>query len=263
MFIYSYITTAGLVRKINQDALLIKTAAYKGREILYAAVSDGIGGYSGGETASSFVTEGVSRWFEQDYPALLKERKGVLAIRQSLDDMLHALNDDLNDSCSGGRKMGTTHTSMLIDPGLDIMLAAHVGDTRLYRIYEDRAEVITSDHSVVAEEVRRGIITEEAARHDRRQNQITNCIGAGEKNRIYDFIIEKPETDCTYLLCSDGFRKMPELSELIAALAPSVNGDADAMNRNLKHILDINYKRKENDNITAVAVRYKKEEQAG
>lgn len=262
MYIYSYITTAGLVRKVNQDALLIKTAAYKGREILYAAVSDGIGGYAGGETASSFVTEGVSRWFERDYPALLREEKGVLSVRQSLDDMLHALNDDLNDSCTGGSKMGTTHTSMLIDPGLDIMLTAHVGDTRLYKIYEDRAEIVTSDHSVVAEEVRRGIITEESAKHDKRQNQITNCIGAGEKNRIYDFIIEKPDTECVYLLCSDGFRKMPETSELIAALAPSANNDPDSMNRNLKQILDIDYKRKENDNITAVAIRYKREERA-
>ena len=59
MFIYSYVTTEGIVKKVNQDALMIKVARLHGKEILFAAVCDGIGGLSGGEDASSCVIKSV------------------------------------------------------------------------------------------------------------------------------------------------------------------------------------------------------------
>ena len=156
--------------------------------------------------------------------------------------------------------MGTTFTGLLIDPFLDSVMVAHVGDTRLYKIYEDRAEAVTSDHSVVAEEVRRGIISEESARFDSRQNQITNCIGAGETGRMYDYLMLKPETDCMYMLCSDGFRKMVTDDEIRQRLVPSGNPDSATIKANLDYLLDLNMKRNEGDNITALAIRYSKGE---
>ena len=77
MFEYSYATTEGAVRKVNQDALMIKTARYKGREILFAAVCDGIGGLADGEKASSCVIGSVSDWFENVYPSLLRSGSGA------------------------------------------------------------------------------------------------------------------------------------------------------------------------------------------
>lgn len=260
MYNYSYVTTEGTVKKINQDALMIKTARCKDNEILFAAVCDGIGGLSGGEDASSYVIKEVSGWFERTYPCLIREQKNVLEIRQSLDDFLHLINDNINRACVNGRNMGTTFTSVLIDPRLDIVLVAHVGDTRLYKIYDDKSVVVTSDHSVVAEEVRRGIITEQEARFDKRQNQITNCIGAGETGRMYDFIIQKPEADCVYMLCSDGFRKMITDEEINEYLSPLANPDNDSINKNLTYLLGLNMQREEEDNITALAVRYIKKE---
>ena len=260
MYIYSFATTEGIVKKINQDALLIKTAKYKGCDIIFAAVCDGIGGLTGGENASSCVINVVSDWFEHVYPALLQKESGILDIRQSLDDHLHRINDAINRDSARGSEMGTTYTSVLIDNFLDTVLVAHVGDTRLYRIYEDKIEAVTQDHSIVAEEVRRGIITEEEARHDKRANQITNCIGAGETGRMYDFSIQKPEKDCMYMLCSDGFRKMISDEEIRSRLAPSENKDSAAIKKNLEYLMNVNMERKEKDNITAVALRYSEEE---
>ena len=256
MYYFSYATTEGIVKKINQDALMIKTARYGSNHILMSAVCDGMGGLSGGETASSFVITGVSDWFESTYPSLLREESNILKIRQSLDELLHILNDDINKSCAKGSPMGTTFTGILIDPALNIMLAAHVGDTRLYKIYSDRLEIVTSDHSVVAEEVRRGVISAEQAMNDTRQNQITNCIGAGEKNRVYDYIMQPPEKDCLYMLCSDGFRKMVTEEELIKYLSPDVNNDNLSIGKNLEFLVNLNMQRMENDNITALAVKY-------
>lgn len=260
MYIYSFATTEGIVKKINQDALLIKTARYKGCDIIFSAVCDGIGGLSGGETASSCVVNVVSDWFENVYPAILRKDGNILDIRQSLDDHLHRINDAINRDCDRGREMGTTYTSVLIDNYLDSVLVAHVGDTRLYKIYDDKIELVTADHSIVAEEVRRGIITEEEARHDKRQNQITNCIGAGETDRMYDFRIQKPDKECVYMLCSDGFRKMIDENEIMERLAPSKNSDTNKLKKNLEYLMELNMKRKENDNITAAALRYTAEE---
>ena len=259
MFIYSYFTTEGILKKVNQDALLIKKAEYKGKEILFAVVCDGIGGLSGGENASSCVINAVSEWFENVYSEIVKSGKGILDARQSLDEQLHSINDAINREIEKGTEMGTTYTSVLIDTYLDSVLVAHVGDTRLYKIYDDKSEVVTSDHSIVAEEVRRGIITEESARFDKRQNQITNCIGAGETGRMYDFIIQKPETDCIYMLCSDGFRKMVSDTEIAEHLLPKNNQSNDAIGENLKNLTILNMERKENDNITALAVMLKGE----
>lgn len=256
MYIYSYVTTEGIVKKVNQDALMIKIARYNGRDILFAAVCDGIGGLTGGENASSYAVSETSEWFENVYPMLLKQGCGILDVRKSLDRHLHRINDNINFYCIKNGSMGTTFTSVLIDPNLNAVMAAHVGDTRLYKVYEDRIEIVTSDHSVVAEEVRRGIITAEDARFDKRQNQITNCIGAGETDRMYDFIIQKPDEDCIYMICSDGFRKMVDSEEIRKRLVPSENTDSDMMNGNLEYLMQLNMERKENDNITALAVKY-------
>ena len=259
MFIYSYVSTEGTVKKVNQDALMIKNARFKGKEILFAAVCDGIGGLYGGEDASSCVIKTVSDWFETVYADLLKKGKGLLDVRASLDERLHMVNDAINIECAKGREMGTTFTSMLIDTSNDAMLAAHAGDTRLYKIYDDSIEIVTSDHSVVAEEVRRGLLSEESARFDKRQNQITNCIGAGETGRMYDFIIQKPEKNCVYMLCSDGFRKMISGEEIQKTLSPVSNPDQETLNKSLSYLLDLNMERRENDNITALAVILKGE----
>ncbi|MCM1506012.1 MAG: hypothetical protein NC177_02600 [Ruminococcus flavefaciens] len=258
MYNFSYVTTEGIVKTVNQDALLIKIAEYKKHKILFSAVCDGMGGLYCGEKASSFVISGVSEWFEKEYPKIIKKGGNILEIRQSLDECLHRLNDDIIDNTEKGKSMGTTFTSLLIDPILDITLTGHVGDTRLYKIFTDHIEVVTMDHSVVAEEVRRGIISEEEARNDSRQNQITNCIGVASKNRIYDFIIQTPQTDCVYMICSDGFRKMITETEINTYLSPDVNLDNDSLKSNLERLLALNIQRKETDNITALALKYTK-----
>ena len=190
------------------------------------------------------------------YPELLRQNCGILEARESLDRCLHRINDRINAHSDNSGSMGTTFTSVLIDPRTDAVMAAHVGDTRLYKIYEDRIITVTSDHSIVAEEVRRGLISEEDARFDPRQNQITNCIGAGETGRMYDFILQKPEEDCLYMICSDGFRKMVSSKEIHKRLLPSANTDKDKLKSNLEFLMKLNMKRRETDNISALAVRY-------
>ena len=99
-------------------------------------------------------------------------------------------------------------------------------------------------------------MSEETARFDKRQNQITNCIGAGETGRVYDYMIQRPETDCLYMICSDGFRKMVSDEEIKQRLLPSANNDRETLKSNLEYLMKLNMERNESDNITALAVRY-------
>jgi len=72
--------------------------------------------------------------------------------------------------------MGTTLTALLIDD--QVGLLGHVGDSRAYRLRDGVLELLTHDHSWVADRVRQGLLSEEEARRHRWRNVITNALGA-------------------------------------------------------------------------------------
>lgn len=255
-YIFSFVTTEGAVRKINQDSLFINTAEYDGEEIFFAAVCDGVGGLSGGEKASAYVCKRMSEWFASDFAELMRNSASILKIREAMDDRLHELNSRINDyAASHSTDIATTFTSVLIIPQLKHMLIAHVGDSRLYRITDESTDILTSDHSVVGQEVRSSIITEEMAEKDPRQNQLTNCIGAGLEDTSYDFSIsDYSEGEC-YMLCSDGFRKKISSDDIRKTLCPSANKDEKAMTASLEKLKNKVIECGEKDNITALMVK--------
>lgn len=255
-YVFSYVTTEGAVRKINQDSLFIVTARYKDDEIFFAAVCDGVGGLSGGEKASGYVCKRINAWFTEDLSELMSSGASILKIRQSLDERLHQLNDNINAYAEKkSSDMATTFTSVLVIPQLDHILIAHVGDSRLYMITDEEIKLMTSDHSVVAQEVRNGIITEEMAENDPRQNQLTNCIGAGLEDTSYDYSICDFASDECYMLCSDGFRKKVSAEELQMTLMPSLNSDGKAIAASLEKLKNKVIECGEKDNITALMVK--------
>ena len=255
-YIFSYVTTEGAVRKVNQDSLFIAEASFKDDKILFAAVCDGVGGLSSGEKASGFVCKRMNEWFADEFPELLRCSASVLKIRESIDDRLHELNDSINSYAEKhAADMATTFTGVLIIPHMNVLLTAHVGDTRLYKITENEIKVLTSDHSVVGQDLRNGIITEEMAENDPRQNQLTNCIGAGLEDTSYDYSIsEFSKGDC-YMLCSDGFRKKLSADEMKVSLCPSANKDENAIKENLEKLKNKVIQCGEKDNITALMVK--------
>lgn len=255
-YFFSYVTTEGAVRKVNQDSLFISEALFDGGKIFFAAVCDGVGGLSFGERASGYVCKRINEWFAKDFAELMNDSASILKIRESLDERLHELNDRINDySDRHSADMATTFTGMLVMPKTGNILTAHVGDTRLYRITNDSIEVLTADHSVVAQEVRDGVITEETAENDPRQNQLTNCIGAGLEDTSYDYSIFPCCKGEVYMLCSDGFRKKLSLDELQMTLKPTANKDEKAMKSNLERLKNQVIQRDEKDNITALMVK--------
>ena len=255
-YIFSYVTTEGAVRKVNQDSLFAAIAEFRDEKIFFGAVCDGVGGLSSGEKASGFVCKRLSEWFADDFADLMRKSSSILKIRESLDNRLHELNDDINAySDKHSADMATTFTGILIIPQLKRMLIAHVGDTRLYRITDSDISIMTSDHSIVAQEVRDGKITAEMAENDPRQNQLTNCIGAGLDDTSYDYSVEDYGTDLCYMLCTDGFRKKITSDEMQKSLKPSSVKDEKAISHNLENLKNTVMQRGEKDNISALMVK--------
>lgn len=87
-------------------------------------------------------------------------------MRQANRAIYRAANEDLSRS-----GMGTTLTFLYFMQG-HVMLA-HVGDSRCYLMRGGEVYQITKDHSLVAELVRKGEITEEEAKDHPYRNIIT------------------------------------------------------------------------------------------
>ena len=254
--ISAYYTDEGRVKNVNQDSLCIKAGVLNGDNVILAAVCDGMGGLSDGETASAYIISGISKWFESTLPDMLRNKVGILDVRQNMDKHLHSLNDKLNSySTISGKTMGTTMTAVLIILSMGKMITAHVGDSRLYKIKDDNTEIVTTDHSVIYEEIRKGKLNEEDAVNENRQNQLTKCMGAGLKNVSYDYIISPYEINCVYMLCTDGFIKKITKDEIADRLKPSVISNDIIARDNLKRLTELNLNRNETDNITSLLIK--------
>jgi len=157
-------TDVGRVRAINEDHFSVEG------ELGLFMVADGLGGQNAGEVASKMaidIIRGhvnnnkvplVGEYEEEFTPETNKVLSGIRLANSAIYDA--------GQRNSEQRGMGTTISTVRING--DVMALAHVGDSRIYRIREGRLDRLTVDHSLVEEQLKRGIITEEEA-GDRRK----------------------------------------------------------------------------------------------
>ena len=207
-------THIGQVRASNQDSLLIQDGKYG----LYG-VADGMGGHNGGDIASQMAVLMLGRVLEGAKPAMSLLKGGIEEVN------LLIYREQLKNELLSG--MGTTLTVIWEDE--DKLLLGHVGDSRAYLIRNGKISQITQDHSVVAEMVRSGAITEEEAKHHPYRNVITQAVGTGEEVLMQLDEIEKKRGD-KFLICSDGLYEYIEKEEMLNHLQCSpVDHAADVM----------------------------------
>lgn len=243
-------TDIGIKKQTNQDSILIKHGQYEKGEILLAVICDGMGGLKKGEVASATVVKKFSEWFDSELPFELKNLDmNIIADKWSL--LLKDLNLKIAEyGQQDGIRLGTTFTGVLfID---DQYLAVHVGDTRLYQL-DSGLKQLTTDHTFVAREIRRGNLTVEQAKKDKRRNMLLQCVGASE--RIEPEILTGTVQQGAYMLCSDGFRHEISESEIYESLNPVNLINKEAMHNNVKYLIEQVKKRNEKDNISVVLVK--------
>jgi serine/threonine protein phosphatase PrpC len=195
-------TDVGRVRGHNEDRHLVRPPVI--------AVADGMGGAKAGEVAAGIAVTALDALPGDARPGDL---------RRAVD----RANADIRKSASGdaGRAgMGTTVTAcMLADD--DRLYVVHVGDSRAYLVRDGELRRLTDDHSVVAELVRGGALTEEQAHHHPQRNVITRALGASDKVTSDAFQVGVQPGDVV-LLCTDGVSAAIGDDAIRAALADGV-----------------------------------------
>lgn len=243
-------TDIGISKNRNQDSVLIKHAAFDGGEVMMSIICDGMGGLDKGELASATVIRRFSEWFDKELPFEL-EHVDMNVIGGKWSFMLKDLNMALLEySRLHSESMGTTFTGVLFVE--EQYVAVHVGDSRLYRI-GSAVHQMTQDQTFVAREVRRGAMTWEQARVDRRRNMLLQCIGASDI--VHPEILSGNTERGVYMLCSDGFRHEITEDEIFEQLNSYQLPDQNAMHRNAGYLIDQVKRRQERDNISVIVIK--------
>jgi protein phosphatase len=192
-------TDVGRVRHTNQDAFLLDEGAQ-----LYM-VADGMGGHAGGEIASSLCIEQIRSYLKNHQ--LVFDHCNQHPDGQVIHTLINAVNfastkiyeRALEDPSLKG--MGTTATLAKVI-GRHLYLA-HVGDSRGYLVRCELIYQLTSDHSLVSEQVKAGLITQEESEFHHLRNVITRSVGYQEEEDVDTVSIPLEEGDYI-VICSDG-----------------------------------------------------------
>jgi len=185
---YAGLTDAGLTRPQNEDSLLIEPPLY--------AVADGMGGHRAGEIASRVALSEL----------LATAPRSVDA--KALARGVRAANRAVIESAAKSRTrtgMGTTLTAAMVDG--TYVAVAHVGDSRAYLLHDGRLTRVTEDHSMVADLVRQGSITEEDARFHPQRSVITRALGS-DPDMVADVFEVRASAGDRLLLATDGLTGM-------------------------------------------------------
>jgi serine/threonine protein phosphatase PrpC len=232
----------GRQRRHNEDAFGVHL------DLGLFVVADGMGGHAGGEVASRLAVTAVAEHLQRatHRPATGSSRAGDLlaaAVRHANHTVLHAARTRTEE-----RDMGTTIACVLARG--DRAAVAHVGDSRVYRYRDGQLEMLTDDHSLLAECLRSGYLTKERASAFPYRHFVTRSLG-GDENVEADVRLIQPLPGDVMLICSDGLTGVVDEEEIAAILAEEPCLD-DAVRR----LVDLANEAGGPDNVTVVLVRW-------
>jgi len=208
----------GLKRTSNEDSYSTRP------DVGLFVVADGMGGHVAGEVASRVAVEAIEAFIQEtagadknrtwpfpfDPTVSLESNRLRAAFRLANRKIASAIADSQDL-----RGMATTASAVLLGPqGASV---AHVGDSRVYVLRDDKLQQITNDHSWVEEQVRAGTLSPTAARQHPWRNVVTRALSGGEDPEV-DVTEVAPRPGERYLLCSDGlFTVVPDsrIAELL------------------------------------------------
>ncbi len=224
-------------RPENEDAYL------EMRQSGIFAVADGVGGAQAGEVASQMAMEILGEAFA-NLPETSDAESVMCAAIERANGAIYQMAHELPQLQSMATTIAAVHIAG------NIATIGHVGDSRVYRL--DREGTLfreTEDHSMVAEEVRAGRMTEEQADTHPSRNIISRALGA-EMTVEPELKTIMVEPGTAFLLCSDGITRHVADDEIRGVL--TFGGEPADVCEYLKNVC---YERGAEDNLTAVVVR--------
>ena len=250
-FYLSLTTDTGTRKSVNQDCVFAERFDTPIGRVAFAVLCDGMGGLEHGEVASALLVSAFANWAYNALPALTRAAIKDRAIRREWTSLVSRLNAQIRQyGAQRGAAAGSTVTALLLTQTRYFIL--NIGDSRAYEIGAAVTQ-LTDDHTVVAEEVRRGNMTPEQAELAPMKNVLTRCVGVEEQ--VYpDMFFGTPKTDTVYMLCSDGFRHCVSAGELREYLLVKNSSDPERMKKQAEALVELNKQRGETDNISVITV---------
>lgn len=221
-FLVGAATDPGPVREQNEDAVLVvdPTSPEAQENGVLFAVADGMGGYRGGEVAAQMAVETLrEHFFASPVPPTEVAKRLEEAFRLANERIFREWEPHGQTNL-----MGTTLVAAVIRG--ENLTVANVGDSRAYLIRARRPTQITRDHSLVAEQVEAGLLTQEEARGSAYRNVITRALGYRPKVDVDVFELRLMSDD-RIVLTSDGVHDVLSDEEL-AAIALSAEPERAA-----------------------------------
>jgi PPM family protein phosphatase len=247
------VTDVGRVRTNNEDCFRIVTA------LNLFVLSDGMGGEAHGEIASALAVETVVKHCQdaEANPAarvLGQTQPGWSAKTKRLSTALHLANKNIFKSAEehpDQHGMGATLTAAWIDGAK--LSVAHVGDSRAYLLRGGTLLQLTRDHSLVAEQVRRGMLTVAQAEESDMQSVLLRALGAQPEIEVdaEEHLLFPRDV---LILCSDGLTRMVPEPEIAGVLQAETSPTRAA-----EELISLANERGGPDNITVVVVRLEKD----
>ena len=230
------LTDPGLLRSVNQDNFYIDP---DGR---FFIVADGMGGHAGGQEASSIATQTIKEHLENDWDS---EVSSYEILEEAIIKANEGILEDQQNHPERG-EMGTTVVVLLFRG--EQPLKAQVGDSRLYRLRQEKLEQITEDHTWVARALKMGDIEPEQAKTHPWRHVLFQCLGRKDTHKPEIAKLDIQSGD-RLLLCSDGLTE-----EVADDTIRAIFEDSESCEDIAKNLIEAAKEAGGSDNITVVIV---------
>lgn len=239
----------GRVRSSNEDRV------DEDREIGVVVLADGMGGYHGGDVASTIAVKTILEHLKAHIPEIVPGdidaatgySRESLAVRQAILKANRRIYQTA-EAEPQYRGMGTTLVmAIFYDNRVSV---ANVGDSRMYRFRGDRLEQITVDHTLRQELIGRGFCTPAEARTSLNKNLVTRAVGT-EPAVAVDLREADVAPNDIYLFCSDGLYDMIDDRE-IHHWVKTFGADLD---RTAEQLISLANENGGKDNVSVMLVR--------
>ncbi len=214
---YASLSDIGLRRSVNQDsygAFPADGQSVPGSKGQLFIVADGIGGHVGGNTASEMAVNIIQEEYFKDDSEDISE--SLLKAFQKANQLIC---DEL--SCSDPfLKMGTTCSALVLTPQHGCI--AHIGDSQIFQIKNEKITQLTQDHTIIADLMRRGALTEDEAKKHPEKRVLSRALGIEAEAEI-DILPNIPlQEKKSFVMCTDGLAKVSheEIKNVVLAETP-------------------------------------------
>jgi protein phosphatase len=210
---FAELSDTGRVRTRNEDYLghVVPSSPSHARSHGWLfALADGVGGQRQGEVASRAAVQEALAGFR-------RAKDGALH-KDVVTQLVQAANARVceSEALSGRLGLGMASTIVVVALRFDRATVAHVGDSRCYLIRDGDAKPITRDHTVVADQVRLGLVSAEEAAESSQRHVLSRSLGMNLFVNIDVDEIQLLPGD-VLLLCSDGLHNAVKSAEIAEA----------------------------------------------